>query len=165
LTWLAQRRRGSAALEMALIAIPLIFFLLAVVELSRGMWTYTTLASAVKRGARFLIVHGSRCVGAASACQITIGDATRIVTQAGVGLDPMQMQLTFISGGQTYTCATASSCLTNGTAWPPAGANAVGVTVSVQGSYAFRPVMGFIWPGKTGGTFDLWSKSSETIQF
>jgi Flp pilus assembly protein TadG len=150
---------------MALVALPLILFLLTAIELSRGVWTYTTLASAVKKGSRFLIVHGERCVSSASACQTTIGDAARVVTQAGVGLDPGSMQLTFESGGQTYNCSTAASCLTDGTAWPPAGANAAGVTVSVQASYAFRPVMGFFWPGKTRGLFDLWSKSSETIQF
>jgi hypothetical protein len=150
---------------MALVAIPLMFFMLAAVELARGLWSYTTIAAAVKRGSRFLIVHGARCVGAASACQTTVGDATRVVMENAIGLDPGAVQLTFVSGGQTYNCPTASGCLNDGTAWPPPGANAAGITLSVQGSYSFRPVMGFLWPGKTAGAFDLWSKSSETIQF
>ena len=39
--------------EMTMVGIPLIFMLLAIFEMSRGMWMYHTLSYAVKNGVRF----------------------------------------------------------------------------------------------------------------
>ena len=55
------KRRGNAAVEFALVGIPVIFTLISVEEISRGMWMYDTLASTVARTARYISVRGQDC--------------------------------------------------------------------------------------------------------
>jgi Flp pilus assembly protein TadG len=160
-----ERRRGSAILEMAFVTIPLIFFLLSTIEIARGLWLYSTLAAAVKRSARFLTVHGASCVESAAACQSTVGEATHVITQYGLGLDASKLQLTFTANGQTYTCATAASCASDGTAWPPSAASAAGMRVTIKGRYRFESALGILWPQQLAGAFDLSASSTESIQF
>ena len=56
----AQRNleKGSSMVEFALVGIPLIFILISIFEISRGMWMYETVAHAVREGARYAAVHG-----------------------------------------------------------------------------------------------------------
>jgi hypothetical protein len=157
--------RGSAAVEMALVTIPLIFFLVSTIELGRALWSYHTLAATIKKGVRFVVVHGARCVDASSACKATIGDTVQVITRTGVGLDAAQMQLTFIAGGQIHTCSSAASCAGDETVWPPSHYNAAGMAASISGNYTFRSILGFLWPGQMGNSFGLSAKSTETIQF
>jgi Flp pilus assembly protein TadG len=43
-----QGGKGSAIVEFTLVAIPLIFIQISIVEICRGMWDYHSLAQAVK---------------------------------------------------------------------------------------------------------------------
>src|SRR5215212_5363994 len=79
---------GNSLVEFTLVGIPLIFILIATFELSRGMWSYHTLAYAVKSGARYTIVHGQNCAIAPNACTVTIGQIAATIKSAGVGLPP-----------------------------------------------------------------------------
>ena len=157
--------RGNALVEMALVTVPLIFFLVSTIELGRALWSYHTLATTIKKGARFVAVHGAGCVDASNDCKATIGDAVQLITQTGVGLDAAQMQLTFISDGQSHTCSSAASCVEDETVWPPSSHNAAGMTASINGNYTFRSILGFFWPGQTANSFGLSAKSTEIIQF
>ena len=47
-----KRSRGATILEFSLVGIGLIFVILSFFEVSRGMWTYQTLAYAVREGER-----------------------------------------------------------------------------------------------------------------
>ena len=158
-------QRGNSIVEMALIAAPMLLFAMATMELARGMWTYHTLAMSVKQGSRYVVVHGARCVSASSGCQSTIGAATGAITNSGVGLDPAQMQLTFSAGSTTYTCSTAASCAGDATNWPPASNNAAGLPITITGSYNFKSVLGFLWPERMGGSFNVSAGSTEVIEF
>ena len=75
-------RRGNSLLEFTLVCIPLMFVLISIVEISRYMWTYHTLAFAVKRAARFAIVHGKGCADASAACPATVGNVAQLVRSA-----------------------------------------------------------------------------------
>jgi Flp pilus assembly protein TadG len=158
-------QRGNSIVEMALITAPLFLFLMATMELARGMWTYHTVAAATKQGSRFVVVHGARCVSASSACQTTIGATTNVITTSGVGLDPAQLQLTFNAGNQTYTCNPAASCSGDATNWPPASNNAVGLPITITANYNFQSVMGFLWPGQMGSSFNVSAGTTEIIEF
>ena len=59
------KRRGQALVEFTFVGIPMIFILISVFEMSRGMWIYHTLTYAVKEGTRVAMVHGQDCVTAA----------------------------------------------------------------------------------------------------
>jgi hypothetical protein len=157
--------RGSSIVEMALIFFPLMFSVLSIFELGRAMWTYHTLASSVKKGARVAMVHGARCADASASCPVTVGALVQTIQQVGVGLDLSVLQLTFTAGGQSLSCAPAESCLANNTTWPPAPYNPVGQTVTINAKYGFNSVLKAIWPGQASGTFNLAAKSTEVIQF
>jgi Flp pilus assembly protein TadG len=159
------RRRGSAVTEMALVFLPMMFSIFSIFELGRAMWTYHTLASAVKKGVRVAMVHGERCAEASAACPVTVAGLVQVIQQVGIGLDMSALQLTFTAGGQSVSCAPASTCSTNNTNWPPAPYNPVGQTVTISGSYGFNSVMNELWPGQALGTFNLAAKSTEVIQF
>jgi Flp pilus assembly protein TadG len=159
------RERGSAVIEMALVFVPLMFGIFSIFELGRAMWTYHTLAMAVKKGTRVAMVHGARCADASATCPVTVGNLVQTIQQYGVGLDMSVLQLTFSAGGQDLSCVPANSCSANATAWPPAPYNPVGATITINGKYAFNTVLKSMWPGQTTGTFNLGAKSTETIQF
>jgi Flp pilus assembly protein TadG len=159
------RRRGNAVVEMSLIFLPLMFSVFSVFELGRAMWTYHTLATAVKKGVRVAMVHGARCAEASTECPVTVGTLIQTIQQNGVGLDMTVLDLTFTAGGQSLSCAPASGCSTNNTNWPAAPYNPVGETITIDGKYAFTTALKSMWPGQTTGTFNLAAKSTETIQF
>jgi hypothetical protein len=158
-------RRGSAITEMALVFLPLMFSILMVFELGRAMWTYHTLASAVKKGVRVAMVHGDRCAEASSSCPVTVAGIVQVIQQNGIGLDLSILRLTLTAGGQSLSCAPASSCSSNNTNWPPAPYNPVGQAVTINGVYGFNTVLNQIWIGQPIGTFNLAAKSTEVIQF
>ena len=78
------RRKGQTLVEFALVCIPLIFILISIVELSRFMWSYHTLAFAVERGAQYAVVHGQTSSTSVSA-------VASIIRNAAPGLDPGQL--------------------------------------------------------------------------
>jgi Flp pilus assembly protein TadG len=158
-------QRGSVVTEMALVFLPLMFSIFMVFELGRAMWTYHTLASAVKKGVRVAMVHGDRCAEASSSCPITVAGIVQVIQQVGVGLDMSVLQLTLTAGGQNLYCNPANTCSANSTNWPPAPYNPVGQTVTINGVYGFNTVLSQIWPGQPIGTFNLAAKSTEVIQF
>src|SRR5262245_14141368 len=157
-------RSGNALLEMTLIFVPLIFSFLASIEVARAMWAYHTLAASIKQAARFAIVHGAKCVEAASACQATVADVAEVIKSAGVGLDASNLQLTLAAASQIRTCS-LSNCLSDKSAWPPAPNNAVGLPVTIHARYAFQSAMGILWPGYSTSGFSFTAKSTEVIQF
>lgn len=76
-------RRGATTVEMTLVGIPLIFVLISVFEISRGMWMYNTAATAVREGLRFASVHGVNCVflapGIPNSCEVTANNIVAVI--------------------------------------------------------------------------------------
>ncbi|HSB14661.1 MAG TPA: TadE/TadG family type IV pilus assembly protein [Bryobacteraceae bacterium] len=163
------KRRGDVMLEFTLVGIPLIFILISVVEMARGMWTYHTLAHAVKEGTRYAIVHGYNCSLAPNNCQVTVAQIAQRVREAGVGLMPNELRIELRSEGDTVLCSTLDNCLTNNNFWPVYPNSQIGQRVTINGTYPFRSAIAMFWPGAGGGmnfgTFLLPASSTETIQF
>jgi Flp pilus assembly protein TadG len=163
--------RGNSMLEFTLVGIPLIFILIATFEMSRGMWSYQTLAYAVKCGTRYSIVHGKDCSQAANTCTVTIGQIAGVIQSAGVGLPPDTVQLTFTDAKGTATTCVLSDCVANynSSAWPPSAANAPGQDVRIAGLLPFNSAMAMFWPGagRPMGVPGVWlsADSRETIQY
>ncbi len=105
------KRYGAATVEMTLVGIPIIFTLISVFEMSRGMWMYQTLAYSVKAGVRYAIVHGASCDytlnNGINSCIVGVADVAATIENAGVGLDPQNTLLTFTPG-----ITAATSCPT-----------------------------------------------------
>ena len=162
-------RRGSSILEFVLVGIPVIFVLISLFEISRGMWTYHTLAYAAREGVRYASVHGKGCASP-NTCQVTIGQITSKIQAAGVGLPPGTTTVTFTPSSGTASSDTMTNQLASSTIWPPSGANAPGQDVKIKVTYPFRTILAIFWVGagrplNDSGTFNLAASSTEPIQF
>lgn len=141
---------GTTLVEFTLVGIPMIFLLVSTFEVSRGMWTYHTLAYGVKEGTRYAAVHGQTCATAPNTCTVTVAQVAQVVSNAAAGLLPAQLTLTFTSLGGTFTC-TVANCLTNNSVWPPAPGNAFGSDIEIDGTYPFQSAISMFWPGAGPG--------------
>jgi hypothetical protein len=176
-------QRGAATVEMTLVGIPIIFTLISIFEISRGMWNYHTLAYAVKEGVRFAIVHGKDCgtVGPiVNTCTKTAAQVADVIRNAGVGLDPSATTVKFfsgIAGGGALTldatCTLAGTQVGVGTScasqWPPEGSNGAGTNVvEIDVITPFYSALAMFWPGSSPVSFavvNFGASSSEVIQF
>jgi Flp pilus assembly protein TadG len=145
-----RRRFGNSTIEFTLVGIPLIFTLISIFEMSRGMWVYHTMAYAIKEGTRYAVVHGAGC-GAPNNCQATIGQISTVIQSAGIGLGEGDVTLTFISNSGTTSCGTLTSCLANTTVWPPFPDNIAGLPVEIDANIPFKSALAMFWPGAGKG--------------
>lgn len=107
------RQRGSAVVELAILA-PLLFLVtIGAFELGRGMWVKHTLSHVASEAARYAAVRSVTSDDPATESKV----ATRVKSQA-VGINPDDLVVQ--------------------TTWTPG--NTVGGTVQVRVSYDFRPV-------------------------
>ena len=172
------RRRGQSLIEFTLVGIPLMFLLISIFEISRGMWVYHTLAYAVKEGVRYAIVHGENCTQLPNSCVASISTIALKIQDAGVGVDvrPGQTLLTFKSGGvgnpptftTTETCYLGDTCSAKIAQWPAFGPNQVGQAIEIDIVTPFRSAIAMFWPGSrptVWGAANLGASSVERIQF
>jgi Flp pilus assembly protein TadG len=169
--------------EFALVGIPLIFILISIFEISRGMWMYETVAHAVRDGARYAAVHGQDCATVPNSCAVNISDIAAVIKNAGAGLDPDQFTVTISTAVGTATLATTgASTLTalgtntsgfSGWTYVPAGGGSASATgpgndVIVSGQFPFKSALAMFWPGGGKVTFsivNLGATSRERIDF
>ena len=137
-------------IEFTLVGIPMIFVLISVFEISRAMWNYHTLAYAIREGTRYAIVHGAGCsADPMNTCGVTIGQVAQRISDAGIGVEPSELNLTFTSSGHAIPC-TLNTCLGNTTVWPEAPNNTTGNSVAISGSLPFQSALALLWPGTRG---------------
>ncbi len=172
-------RRGQSLVEFTFVAIPVMFLLISVFEISRGMWIYHTLAFSVREGVRFASVHGADCVNNPplnyNSCQVSYADIAGVVQYYGVGLVPATTQLQFYGCTTTTSCTLDNTCPLNGcgaTKWPltsgTPGENAVGNLIRIDIQTPFRSAIAMFWPGSRSvsfGAVTLPSTSMDTIKF
>jgi len=173
----SKNERGNALIEFTLVGIPLIFILISIFEISRGMWIYDTLAYATKDAARYASVRGQQwahaCSGVAD-CPPTIATLAGRLKNAGVGLLPDKLTVTFTSNTRTVSC-TLDQCLGNTSCFPSdsCGTNLDGGTqglpVTITARYPFQSAIAMFWPGAGGsvifGTISLPATAREKIMF
>lgn len=164
-----RRQTGNAILEFTLVGIPLIFVLISIFEIARGMWIYHTLAYAVTEGTRYTVVRGVNCSSPANSCAASIASIAGVIEYAGVGLMPGQLNLQFTPNSGAPTSCLLPDCLTNTTTWPPSGANLPGMDVVITASYPFSSAIAMFWPGSGPGmglpTVVVPATARERIQF
>ena len=176
-------RHGNTLIEFTLVGIPLVFVLISIFEISRGMWVYNTLAHAVREGVRYAIVNGPNCRSSSNWCvqptgstngSTTIGDvAIRIRTQ-GTGMDPnlLRLEMKWASNTQVSIIApenTLAALTSNGTLFPPSTSVMRIDDVWITGKYPFRSALAMFWPGAAPVRFQpvIWmsADSRDKIQF
>lgn len=158
--------------EFSLIGIGLVFVLISIFEMARGMWVYHTLAHVSKEATRFLIVRGSACQNSAGCVASAQLDALATkLREEGVGLDPNDFTIqVFRDGtqvvGSSGNYVTVASLVGSTTAWDSIAKKGAFVAVNVR--FRFRSALAMFWPGSRGvtfGVFNLGASSQDTIQF
>jgi Flp pilus assembly protein TadG len=146
------RRAGSTVVEFALVGIPVIFLIISIFEIARGMWVYQTLSHATHSVARHIAVRGAGC-GAPNTCSQTLGSfATDFATVAS-GMDPAKMVVTFYSQTTSIACNPLNTCNGNATVWPPAGDNIAGSDIRIAAAIPFPNALSMFWPGSGAVSF------------
>ena len=179
-------RRGATTVEMTLVGIPIIFILISVFEISRGMWMYHTLSYSVRNGVRMAVVHGINCFKTADVpndCSTTIAALAAQIQNSGVGLDPSITELTFTPGDTDATpkscyMGTPSAsppygslvaCSTVTTVWPPDDGtgtfNGVGKRLQIDVRTPFASALGMFWPGSKPVNFALMNLGATSVDY
>lgn len=161
-----RKTRGSATIEFTLVGIPLIFALISVEEMARGMWMYETESSAVAQAVRYTVVHGANCSANGNTCTATVGNIASVIATCGIGLASSQWNVTLISasGSNNVTCNPLSNCLTNSTVWPPSPDNAQGASVAISATYPFTSALAMLFPGAKPVTFSTYNLPAYALQ-
>jgi hypothetical protein len=188
---LHRRRRGATTIEFALVGIPIMFILISILEISRGMWMWETMAHAVRQGARFAAVHGDNCVTPPNICGRIMADIGNQIQKAGVGLDPNQFMVTIrifphsdganpVTSDGPQTLAAMESDAQSFSAWtfvytPPGAGTSSNVSaaqapneVVVTGNIPFTSALAMFWPGAKPvnfATMNLSATARERILF
>lgn len=131
--------RGSSMVEFALVGIPVTFLMITIMQMGLAMWSYHTLAYAVREGVRYASTKGPGCDIGGNTCAITVGDVAQQVASAGIGLQANQLNLTLTSSAGSVTCNPLSNCSSNTTRWPPSSVAAQS-NISIAGSYPIHVV-------------------------
>lgn len=169
-------QRGSAIVEFTLVGIGLMFALISIFEMARGMWVYHTLAHVSKEATRFLIVHGKECQTRAS-CQAeaTLQTLANRIQYHGVGLLPelLEVQVYRVVGttetqvvGTGGAYRTVTNLSTDTALWDATAQ--MGDAVHVVLRYPFRSALAMFWPGARRVNFTLvtlGAHSWDTVQF
>ncbi|HEU0119449.1 MAG TPA: TadE family protein [Bryobacteraceae bacterium] len=160
----SRTQRGNATVEFALVFLPLTLLMLGVVEVARIGWLHQTLTMSVKTLARQAIVRGEKCMESSPGCTKTIANWVQSISSSAIGMESGKMSLTFTTQGTSKSCVPVTSCQGDGSVWPPAEENAVGLPIAIRGSYEMAP---FFWliGDRPNGRWTLTVSSREVIQF
>jgi Flp pilus assembly protein TadG len=122
-------------------------FLIGVIEVSFGLYSYHFISSAAREGTRYAIVRGSTCSGFASACPAQVSDIQSYVKNLGFpGINPGNMNVS-VAWAPYPPGAICSPCNNPGNL----------VTVTVQ--YSFPLTVPFV----PAHTFTMTSQSAMVI--
>lgn len=157
-------RAGHAVIEFVMTGIPMIFAVISIVEMSRGVWVYDTLAHAVETTTRDMAVRGFDCANYVSGCQQTIGGYSQLFSKWATGLDPAQVVVVFQTANHSTTCNPLNSCFSNATAWPPAGDNARNLDIWVSASMPFNSAISMLFFGSAPVAFSRFTLSAKSHQ-
>jgi len=155
--------------EFVLIAIPMIFVLISIFEIARGMWAYQTLSYAIKDAARYASVHGNGFRTLGNTCGATVAQVASHIQSSGVGLVPGQLSVTLTDAGGSVSCPTLTSCLSNNSAWPSTTGGAQGSNLTITATYPFHSALCMFWPSAGGavsfGVVNFPASARETVEF
>jgi Flp pilus assembly protein TadG len=169
-------------LEFVLVGIPMLFGVISIEEMARGMWQYHTLQYAVKMANSYASVHGATCSSSANSCTVDVSNVVGVFQTNAIGVPMSSVAVTLSSetAGNAVTCSQVSTCSSNSswsTQWPPtaSGDNAVGNWIKFRADYTFKTALAMFWPGAGGpvsfgsslgaGKFDFPGYSFQIIQF
>jgi len=163
-----QQNRGFALIEFTLIAIPVIFLTISIIEASLAMWQYHTMAYAVELATRYAVIHGRGCTQNGNTCSITLGNVANVIANQSLALDPSKLNVSLTTHSGTTTCNPLNTCLSSTTQFPSAVDNGLNLDITIAATYPISNPMPLLWPGSGAssiGTFTLGATSRQRILF
>lgn len=136
-------QRGAAAIEFAILIVPLLLMLFGVTEYGRAIYQYNTLAKSVRDATRYLSTVAPGSGHAAARCLAVYGNTGCTGGPVAPGLTPAMVGICDAS-----TCAATHNSQATGSGT----ANLVTVTIS---GYRFRTLLNFTMSGLTVGAPDI----------
>src|SRR6266536_3618387 len=134
-----RKQNGQAAVEFALTIVFVMLLILAAIELTVMIYTYTVLADAAKEGVRYAIVHGTG--NGTSKCSGPGGGGVTCTDSAAANVTAAVNRYTSLSFHDS-TAMIVTATYPDASSVPP---NRVRVTVS----YDYQPIFGRGWPTVT----------------
>ena len=162
------QKRGFAMVEFSLIAIPMIFLTISIIEASVGMWQYHSMVYAVDVATRFAVTHGRSCSQNGNSCTTTVGAVTTLLSNQAPALDPSKLNVTLYTHATTTACSPISICTGSTVTFPNSTDNAINFDVKIVATYSIANPMPLFWPGSQaspGSTFTLGATSRQRIVF
>jgi hypothetical protein len=157
-------------LEFALCGIPMVFVWISIVQLAIGMWRYELLQFATKTTGAYIVSHGAGCDINSNTCGIQIKNAAQVMRKAATGIPTSAITMTFTPVDKNHTAKGTSvtcrldNCLTNTTAWPPAGYRDPGFDTEVSSVFTFRSALWMVAPGAGKVRFGVYNFKGYTHQ-
>lgn len=166
-----RNEKGNNLIEFTLVGIPLVLILISLIEMCFAMWSYHTLAYAVREGARYASTKGKGCTLGTNTCSVTVADVAQQVASAGTGLIPSLLNIDLVSADGNVPCHPITNCYSTTTVWPPNSfsANVPGSIISVSGTYPVQTNLVIMFFPQTGSSqvsaVTLPASSQQIMQF
>jgi Flp pilus assembly protein TadG len=103
------RQQGVAAIEFAILLVPLSVILFGTIELGRAFYQYDTLAKSVRAAARYLSVQ-TPGTGIDQAKCMTVSGTTACGSPLLANLDTSMVTINYIDGVSTCTSGSTGGC-------------------------------------------------------
>lgn len=130
-----RRQSGAAAVEFALLIIPMLVMVFGITEFGRAMYQYNTLVKATRDATRYLSTQASGTGVGTAQCLAVYGNKTCVAPTLLPGLTTAM-----VTECDAFSCPTTHSSVAT-------GAGAVNlVTVTIQG-YQFQSLVNFTVAG------------------
>lgn len=162
---------GNAHIEFALCAVFVIFAMISIFDMARGLWINHTLAQAVRDGTRYAVVHGKANRNPATNTRLpgsTLGDVYNVVRRSAIGIVPGQLRLRFESGAGVIDCNPGCPGGALGLPWPPDDYALKNNEIGIHANYPYNSMVVMFFPGAKGvqfGRYNLGSVARERIVF
>lgn len=164
---------GNAQIEFALCGVFVIFAMISIFDMARGLWINHTLAQAVRDGTRYAAVHGALNVYPNNPTVRLPGSTLRavqaVVRRSALGMVPSQLRLRFESAdGIIIDCNPDCPGAALDLPWPPNGVATRNLEIGIQANYPYNSMVVMFFPGAKGvqfGRYILGSVARERIAF
>jgi Flp pilus assembly protein TadG len=163
-----KKKSGFALIEFTLIAFPIIFLTISIIECSIAMWQFHSMAFAVETTTRYVVTHGRGCTKNGNSCAITLGNVTTVMSRQAPGLDPSKLNLKLTANTDVTTCNPINTCFSSTAQFPNSTDNGLNSDITLVASYPFSNPMPLLWPGSGAtsiGSFTLAATSMQRIVF
>jgi hypothetical protein len=159
--------------EFSIAGIASVALLICTIQIGIAMWTYHSLAYAVRETNRYVSTHGRNCLTGGNGCGIYVGDVANKLKSNAVTIPDsrINMTLTSASGSTVISCSPLTTCESDtSTQWPPTSHqdNWKGQYITLTASTTMKSMIVALWCGWSGQRIDtvtLTSTSKVQILF